>query len=442
MSAHAETTVDPLPGQPLRVVVVGAGIGGLTVARRLADRPVEVTVLDRHNHHVFQPLLYQVATAGLEPQAVARSVRGIFRHDDNVAFRHAGATDVDLARRLVHVDNGPPVPYDHLVLAAGATTKTLGIDGVPEHTFPLKTLADATNLRDHVMERFELAAGNPEGTDDADLTFVMVGAGPTGVEMAGGLADLVGRTVRSTYPELDPTRVRICLVEALDDVLPPYSDHLRAYARRTLQDRGVEVRTGTPLSSVDAEGVELEDGTRIPAATVVWAAGVRAHTLADQLDVEQAPDGSIVVDDDLTVPGHPEVHVIGDLCGALDAEDTPYPNLAPVAMQQARHVVEQITRRRAGRAPTNFAYDDPGTAATIGPGAAVVSFPSGQSLTGRLAWLAWLGLHVAELIGFRNRLSVLMDWLVNYGTRERAATLIVRGPGNPRRTPGEDADAA
>lgn len=446
MPTHIEATRPPTQPDdgrpPLHVVVVGAGFGGLTVARELAGRPVEVTVVDRHNHHLFQPLLYQVATAGLEPQAVARSVRGIFRRSDNVHFRHAGVTGVDVDRRVVHVDDGPPLAYDHLVLAAGATTKTLGIDGVREHTFPLKTLADATNVRDHVLTRFERAAADPAAVGDGDLTFVMVGAGPTGVETAGGLADLVDSTVAVEYPELDPARIRIVLVEALPDVLPPYSADLRAYAHDTLEARGVEVVTGTALAGVDADGVDLDDGTRIPARTVLWAAGVRAQTLADALGVEQAPDGSVVVGDDLAVPGHPEVHVIGDMSGATDLAGDPYPNLAPVAIQQARHVATEVGRRRAGHDPQPFTFDDPGTMATIGPGAAVVQLPSGRSLTGRPAWLAWLGLHVAELIGYRNRAAVLLDWLANYGGRGRAATLIVRGAGAPRSTPGEDADAA
>ena len=426
---------------PLHVVVVGAGLGGLTVARGLAGRPVEVTIVDRHNHHLFQPLLYQVATAGLEPQAVARSVRSIIRDDDNVHFRQAAATAVDLDQQTLHVDTGPPLAYDHLVLAAGATTKTLGIDGVREHTFPLKTLDDATNLRDHVLVGLERAAADPAAVTDADLTYVLVGAGPTGVEMAGGLADLVDRTVATSYPEVDRSRVRICLVEALPDVLPPYDPPLQAYAREVLEARGVEVITGHPLATVAADHVELDDGTRIPTRTVVWAAGVRAQTLADHVGTEQAPDGSLVVGADLSLPSHPDVSVIGDMCGALDPDGDPYPNLAPVAIQQARHVVRQVALRRAGRPTEPFTYDDPGTMATIGPGAAVVAFPSGRTLTGRPAWLAWLGLHVAELVGFRNRVSVLMDWLTNYGTRDRAAALIVRGPTQPRRTPGEDADA-
>ena len=443
MSPGASPTAEPDDRDPLHVVVVGAGLGGLTVARGLADRPVEVTVVDRHNHHLFQPLLYQVATAGLEPQAVARSVRQIFRRTSNVHFRHATVERIDVGQRQVHVDAGPPLDYDHLVLAAGATTKTLGIDGVREHTHPLKSLADATNLRDHLMATFERAAADPGGVRDGDLTFVMVGAGPTGVEMAGGIADLVDRTIASGYPEVDRDRVRVVVVEALPEVLPPYGDqpHLQAYAREALRAHGVEVITGTPLAGVDADGVTLDDGTRIAARTVVWAAGVQAHPVAASLGVELAPDGSVVVEDDLSVPGHPEVHVIGDICGALDPDGAPYPNLAPVATQQAKHVVRQIARRRAGRPGEPFRYDDHGTMATIGPGAAVVAFPSGRSLTGRAAWLAWLGLHVAELIGFRNRAAVLIDWLTNYGTRDRAATLIIRGAGAPRHTPGEDADA-
>ena len=428
---------------PLHVVVVGAGLGGLALARGLTDKPVEVTVVDRHNYHLFQPLLYQVATAGLEPQAVARSVRQIFRDSDNVHFRHAAATDIDLAAQLVHVDAGPPLAYDHLVVAAGATTKTLGIDGVREHTYPLKSLDDATNLRDHVLTRFEWAAADPDAVEDGDLTFVMVGAGPTGVEMAGGVSDLVDQTIASGYPEVDRDRVRVVLVEALPEVLPPYGDqpHLQDYARTTLEGRGVEVITGTALAEVDAGGVTLEDETRIPARTVVWAAGVRAHPLAETLGVELAPDGSVVVEDDLRIPEHPEAHVIGDMCGALDPDGDPYPNLAPVAIQQAEHVVRQIALRRAGRPSEPFAYHDRGTMATIGPGAAVVAFPSGRTLTGRPAWLAWLGLHIAELIGFVNRAAVLMDWVVNYGTRHRAATMIIRGEDDPRRTPGEDADS-
>jgi NADH:ubiquinone reductase (H+-translocating) len=426
------------------IVVVGAGFAGLTAAQRLAGKPVEVTVIDRHDYHLFQPLLYQVVTGELEPQTPAHAVRRILRTADNVGFRMGAVTGVDLEAREVAIDDGHRVRYDHLVLAAGATTNTLGIDGVREHCYPLKTLADAERLRDHVLRRFERAASAAAtGRDlgEGALTFVIVGAGPTGVELSGALSDLVHHVLRDDFPELDVAQVRILLVEALPHVLDAFAEDSRTYAEQALRSRGVEVRLDTPLEGVGEGHAVLAGGEKVPAETIVWTAGVRAHPIADTLGVEQAGGERVVVADDLSVPGHPEVFVVGDIAGATGPDGEPYPQLAPVAIQQAEHVVRQIALRRRGSPTEPFAYTDKGIMAKVGRGAAVAEMPGGIHLTGVTAWSVWLAAHLLFLIGFRNRALVVVNWLYSYVALDRAARLIVRGSEPPRRTPGEERDA-
>ncbi|HEX2027645.1 MAG TPA: NAD(P)/FAD-dependent oxidoreductase [Nitriliruptorales bacterium] len=425
-----------------RVVVVGAGFAGLAAARELAGRPVPVTVVDRHNYHLFQPLLYQVATAGLEPQGIAKSVRGMFHGVGNISFRLANATGVDWDRQKLLVDSGGPLAFDHLIIAAGATSDTLGIEGVREHTYPLKTLDDAVNLRDHILTTFERADVDPSIVDEGALTFVVVGGGPTGVELCGAFVELFDHVLARDFPGVDVGRARIVLVEALPHLLDGYSSRLQDYARSALIDRGVEVLVDTPLEDVSADRVRLAGGAEIATRTVVWAAGVRAQTLADRVGLEQTDGGRIVVGHDLSVPGRSNVYAVGDIAGATDPQGELYPQLAPVAQQQARHVVRQIALRRRGRPTETFRYRDKGTMATVGRDAAVAQFPGGVQLTGVPAWLAWLGLHLILLIGFRNRAVVLVNWLYNYTTYDRAARLIIRGETPPRRTAGEEADRA
>lgn len=416
------------------VVIVGAGFGGLEAARGLAGKPVRVTVVDRHNYHLFQPLLYQVATAGLDAQNIAHAVRGVFQDADNVAFRLAHATGVDFDDGCVTVDAGDPIPYDYLILAAGATTATLGIEGVREHAYPLKTLRDAVRLRDHILRQFERVDKQPTLVDDGALAFVVVGAGPTGVEVCGALVELFDHVLSQDFRNLDLGQARIVLVEALPHVLEAYSPASQQYARRTLESRGVEVVLDTPVEAVGDSYIRLGDGNEIRTQTVVWAAGIRAHPLADALGLEQTKGGRIIVERDLSVPGQPNVFVVGDLAGATDPDGDLYPQLAPVAQQQASHAVRQIGLRRRGEPTEPFRYRDKGIMATIGRNAAVAELPGGIRLQGIVAWLTWLGVHLLFLVGYRNRASVLLDWVYNYCTYDRASRLIVGWQDEPRYT--------
>jgi len=412
------------------VVIIGAGFGGLATAKQLADAPVDVTVVDRHNFHTFQPLLYQVATSGLTPGDVAHSVRGTFHGQPNVAFRLATVTGADLDAHTLDVENEAgdvvELPYDQLVVAAGAVTNTFGTPGVAEHGFPLYTLGDAVRLRNHIIERFELTDADHSLRDTGSLTFVVVGGGPTGVETAGALSELIDVVFRRDFQQLDVGHARVVLVEMRDDLLAPFSPSSRAHARQTLIRRGVEVRTGTAVASVDEDRVVLTDGTEIPTHTLVWAAGVQANPVARALGLPVGRSGRVEVGPDLRVVGHPEVWAVGDVAGAPDRGTDLLPQLAPVAIQSGRHVGKQIVGTLTGRPTTPFRYRDKGTMATIGRRAAVAELPGGIRLRGTPAWLAWLGLHLLFLAGFRNRISVFVNWAWNYVTWDRGPRLILR----------------
>jgi NADH dehydrogenase len=411
----------------VRVAVVGAGFGGLNAARALKRSDVEVTLIDRNNFHTFQPLLYQVATSGLNAADVAHPVRAVFWKQRNVRFRNATVTGVDWDAQELLVDDGPPVPWDGLVLAAGAGTNYFGVDGAAEHTFPLYSLADSLTLRNHLLERVEHASTHPEDAEAA-LTWVVVGGGPTGVEVAGALAELVNHVLQRDFPEMDlRARSRIVLVELADRLLSPFVPKLGEAARRTLEGRGVEVRLDEQVESVRATEVCLAGGQRIATDTVVWAAGVRANALVDVLGLEQGPGGRIVVDETCGVPGHPNVYAIGDVAAIPGEDGRPLPGVAQVAIQSGKHAARQLTRTfgRAG-APEPFHYKDKGIMATVGRRAAVAQFPSGFTLRGTLGWWSWLGLHLVYLIGFRNRLSVLVNWTWNYFTWDRGPRIILQ----------------
>jgi len=398
-----------------RVVIIGAGFGGLAVARGLRGAPVDVTIVDANNFHTFQPLLYQVATAGLDGDDVGYPVRGIFRRQRNVAVRMARVTGVDLDRQLVFTEPGDPLEYDTLVVAAGAVTASFGVPGVDEHTFGLKTLDDALSIREHVLARFEESSADssaPEGT----LNVVICGGGPTGVELAGGMLELFSKVLAKDFRHLDVAQARIVIVDAADRLLGGLSPASSAPAQRVLTKRGVEIITGVGVASIEADGVVLADGRRIPARTVVWTAGVRASPLASLLGVELTRGGRIVVDAHYAVPGHPGVYAVGDIAANPAA---PLPQVAQPAIQAGAHVA----RRILGRDET-FRYHDKGAMATIGRHAAVTELPGGRRLTGPVGWLAWLGLHLVYLMGFRNRASVLLTWAWNYLTYDRAARLL------------------
>lgn len=396
-----------------RVVVVGAGFGGLAAARELAGR-CELTLVDRHNYNTFQPLLYQVATAGLDPGDVAHTVRTLCREQRAVRVLEDRVDGVDLDTREVHLADGGALPYDALVLAAGARVSWFGVPGARQHAFALYTLIDAMRLRSHILECFESAERDPAYADDGALTFVVVGGGPTGVEMAGAMIELFHTVLARDFRRIDPACARVVVLEMGSSLLAPFRPRSRGRALDTLRTRGVEVRLGERVTAVEPSKVVLASGEVIPARTCVWTAGVQVHGLADRLGLAQDRSGRILVAHDLSVPGHPDVFVIGDLAAARGRDGALLPQLAPVAIQTGRHAGRQIARRLQGRPTRRFRYVDKGTMAAIGRRAAVADLRFGLSLTGTVAWLAWLFLHLLYLISFRRRFQVLVSWAWSY----------------------------
>jgi NADH dehydrogenase len=407
-----------------RVVVIGAGFAGLAAVRGLRNAPVDVTLVDAHNFHTFQPLLYQVATAGLDTDDVGYAVRGIFRRQHNAVVRMGRVVSVDVELRLVHTTNGAPIPYDTLVVAAGAVNNSYGVPGVDQYAFPLKSIDDAVGFRTHLLGLFEAAAADRDDVGEGALDVVVCGGGPTGVEMAGGLLELYSRVLAKDFPQLDVAGARVVLVEAGPRLLPTFSEASSVHARHTLLRRGVEVITGVGVDRVEADAVHLSDGTRIVAQTVVWAAGVRASPVAEMLGVPVGRGGRIAVEPDLSVASRPEIFAAGDI--AAD-KYVPLPQVAQPAIQGGRHVAAQIQHRLAGQMTEAFKYKDKGQMATIGRHDAVAELPIGLRLSGPLGWLAWLGLHILYLMGFRNRANVLVNWAWNYLTYDRGARLLADG---------------
>jgi NADH dehydrogenase len=414
-----------MPSRP-HVVVIGAGFGGLRVAKGLRAAPVDVTVIDANNFHTFQPLLYQVATAGLDAGDVSFPVRGILRRSESTQFVLGTVTGIDLDRRTVEVDGEVTRHYDYLVIAAGSVSTSFGIAGVDEHTYPLKTLHDAIALRRRLLWAFEHAAAEvAAGRDRPDLSIVVVGGGPTGVETAGGLRELIDRVLDKDFPELELDAVPITLVEAAPRVLGPFHPKSSKVAERTLVRRGVHVITGVGVDHVDDNAVVLADGRRLPAGVIVWAAGVTGNPVARLLGVALAKGGRIPVRADLSLDGHPEVFAIGDIAASPTADERPLPQVAQPAIQGGLHAAKQILALIDGRSTEPFHYHDKGSMATIGRNQAVAEFPSGLKFHGRIGWLMWLGLHLVYLIGFRNRVSVFVNWAWNYLTYDRGARILV-----------------
>ena len=406
------------------VAIVGAGFGGLGVAEQLGHVPVEVTLIDRHNYHTFQPLLYQVATSLLNAEDVGAPVRGMFRHQDNVTFRMATVTGVDAAGQKIQLEDGKQIPYDYLVLAGGATVNYFNTSGAAEHAFPLYTLTNAVKLRNRILERFEAADRDPALIEDGALNFVIVGAGPTGVETAGALSDLFYNLLPRDYHDLATEKARVIIVEMGKEVLAPFKDNLRAYAKEQLEQRRVEVRLEQAVAEVGGTFVRLKSGEEIKAHTLIWAAGVRANPLADMLGSPQGRGGRIKLNPDLSVPDHPEIFVVGDM-GEVASDGKVLPQLGSVAMQSGEHVGRQIARRLHGDPGQPFKYWDKGFMATIGRGSAVVEFPNKRTLDGPLAYFAWLGVHLALLSGIRNRIETLWNWGWSALTHDRAARIII-----------------
>jgi NADH dehydrogenase len=403
-------------------VVIGAGFGGLEAARALAKLPVRVTIIDRKNHHTFQPLLYQVATAGISPGEIAAPIRWILRGRKNVEVLLGEVVEFDLENRFVKLSD-MDIPYDYVVVAAGARHSYFGHEDWEPLAPGLKTVEDALEIRRRVLLAFELAeretlAGQPE----PPLNFVIVGAGPTGVELAGTLAEIARHVLGHEFATIDPRRTRIILLEGGPRVLPTYAPELSQSAVRQLQKLGVEVRESAMVTRIEPGAVWVGQ-ERVPAVVVLWAAGVAASQLGKKLGASVDRAGRVLVSDDLSLPEHPEVFVIGDLAAFKDEQGNLLPGVAPVAMQEGRAVAKNIARILRHEPRRTFHYVDKGSLATIGRAAAVAQF-KGLRVSGYLAWLGWLFIHVFFLIGFRNRLIVLIQWAWSYLTYERGARLI------------------
>ncbi len=406
------------------VVIVGAGFGGLRAARALRRAPVQVVLLDRNNYHLFQPLLYQVATAGLEPDQIAKPVRAILRGQQNFDFRMVEVTRADFNDRRLQTSAGP-IAYDFLLLAHGGETNFFGLEGVRTHGLALKDVPDAVEIRNHVLTCFEQAMLEPDAERRrARLTFVVVGGGPTGVEMAGALSELIRLVLVKDYPRLNIKDVRILLLEATDKLLAAMPERLREAAGRTLWRKWIEVRFSASVADFDGERVRLKSGEIIPAHTVIWAAGVKAAPLNATLGLTVGRQGRIPVEPTLQVPGHPEVYLIGD-ASYVEDNGAPLPMVAPVAIQMAEVAAQNIVRALRGQPLQAFRYRDQGTLATIGRNAAVADV-FGLQLSGFPAWVMWLVVHIIQLIGFRNKLFVLLNWAWDYFFYERAVRLITR----------------
>ncbi|HZK73870.1 MAG TPA: NAD(P)/FAD-dependent oxidoreductase [Clostridia bacterium] len=421
-----------------RVVIAGAGFGGLTCARALGRLAVDVLLIDRRNYHLFTPLLYQVATALLDPGEIARPVRELIRPLHNVDFRQADVIGADLDNGLLLTDRGS-VPYDYLVLATGSRSEYFGNESLARNAFGMKDLGDGLALRNRVLARFEAS----RWTTDPDkrrilLTFAVVGGGPTGVELAGALAELIHLVLRKDYRDLDLGEVRVLLLEATDALLTAFTPRLREAARKSLEKKGVQVMFSAKVEELTPTSIRLVGGKEIAAATVVWTAGVRASDLGGAIRAKLGRQGRMEVDPTLQVRGHPVVFVIGDLAGPLDG-GAPLPMLIPVAMQQGRHVAVNIAALVQNRNARAFTYKDPGIMATIGRNSAVAQLGR-VHLSGFFGWMMWLSVHLVNVISFRSRILVLVNWAWDYLFYDRPIRLIVRAGDERNPLPGREGD--
>lgn len=407
------------------VVIVGAGFAGLTTAKKLRNVPVRITLVDRNNYHLFQPLLYQVAIAGLVPSQIAYPLRTIFRKQNNLTFQMGEVTSIDFESRYIKLD-GSVIAYDYLILAVGGETNFFGMDSVKENGFQLKDIESAVDTRNHLLKMFEVASreADPEKRK-AMLTFVVVGGGPTGVETTGALAELISHVMRKEYPTLDIREARVLLLEAGNALIASYPDELRKATLRLLKKKNVEVRFDAKLTDYNGQRVLLTDGTEIKTHTLIWTAGVKAAGITSRLGVQVAGSGRVRSEATLQLPGHPEIYVLGDAAYFENGNGQPLPMLSTVAIQQGESVADNIKRVIKGLEQKPFHYKDPGLLATIGRNAAVARI-WGLSFSGFVAWLIWVGLHIYRLIGFRNRLVVLINWAWDYFFYDNQVRLITR----------------
>lgn len=413
-------------------MIVGAGFGGLWAAKALRRAPVDVVVLDRHNYHTFFPLLYQVAAAELDPGDITYPVRTVLRRHPNARFRLTTVQGLDRGRRVLLTDTGE-IAYDYLILGVGSTTSFFGVEGAAQHSYRLRTLTEAISLRNHILRRLEAAERSSDDARAAELTFVIVGGGPTGVEFAGALQELLRGPLTKDHPRLDLSQAQIVLVEATGRLLGTYPDRLSSYARRRLVRMGVDVRLRTSVAEIDATGVMLGDGRRVDASTVVWTAGVGGPPELAAWGLETAKASRGMVTESLHIEGDERVWIVGDAAvpGAAFA-----PMVAQNASQQGTLAARNILRLLDGERPMPYRYKDLGNMAVIGRNAAVVDLFNRFRFTGFVAWAMWLGLHLLKLVGFRNRLAALVSWSGDYLFRDRVSRLII--PGGPLAEPASE----
>jgi len=411
-------------GRP-RVVILGGGFAGIGAAKKLKDADVDIVLVDKHDYHTFQPLLYQLATGLLETTAVGHSIRDLVKHQDNATVHVAPVTAVDLAAKEVRFEGLAPIDYDFLVLALGAEVNFFGTEGA-EHAFPMYTLADAVRLKNHVLERWEASDKDPNLVDDGALTVVVVGGGPTGVETAGALAELYRDNFNTDYPSLPQDKARIVLVEAGEEIFGMFKPNLREYARDALEKRTVEVQTGARVQSVSPTRVTLASGKEIPAHTLVWGAGLQGNALVQSLGIELQRGNRIGVDPELELADHPGVFVVGDIAAITDSKtEQVLPQLGSVALQSGEHAGETIARRVAGKSTKPFAYHDKGTMAAIGRHSAVVQMLGGKTMKGHKAQFAWRTVHLALLPTNEDRAKAIVDWAGSELTHQRVGRITV-----------------
>lgn len=420
------TLRSPANGSRPRVLVLGGGFGGIGAAHKLAKSPVDVVLVDQHDYHTFQPLLYQLATGLLEQPAVGHAIRDLFQDHENTRIHQDRVVEVDFDAREVRFEELEAQSYDYLVLALGAEVNFFGVDGAAEHSFPLYTLPDAVRLKDHVLERWEAADRNPGLVEDGALDVVVVGGGPTGVETAGAVAELYNGVLHKDYPDIPEGAGRIVLVEGSPEIFSMFKPDIRAYAEKALVDRGVEVLTGQVVKSVTPERVTLASGTVLPAHTLVWGAGLQGNALVRSLGLELGKGNRLAVGPELSVASHPEVFAVGDIAAITDAKtELVLPQLGSVALQSGEYAGETIARLVAGKDPEPFKYKDKGTMAMIGRGSAVVQMLGGRTMKGAKAQVAWGTVHLALLPTNEDRVKAVVDWAGAAFTHQRSGRIRV-----------------
>jgi NADH:ubiquinone reductase (H+-translocating) len=408
------------------VVILGAGFAGIGALKKLRDADVRITIVDKRDYHTFQPLLYQVATDELGPTEVGFPIRELLHGHKNITYHQAAVKSVDLAQKQVVMDGAGPIQYDYLVLALGAMVNFYHTPGADQYAFPLYTMEDAIRLKEHILKTFEAVDKNPALMDDGALTFCVVGGGPTGVELAGALVELLRDELKEDYPNLPVDDAQVLLYEHSQQLLGTFAPKLESYARKALEERGVKVHTGTGVSKIGPANIELSTGATVKTHTTVWAAGLQANPIVSSLGVELVHGGRIPVGPDLQVKDHPGVFAIGDIAAMTDGKTGQVlPGLGATALQAGRHVGETIKRLLDGKQPEPFKYLNKGMMAQVGRGAAVVELPIGGTMTGHLAWLAWLGVHLALLNGAEEKAGIFVDWGWNLLTRKRGKRIIL-----------------